>query len=404
MNRNLGISARVVTCIALCIALSISTLSCEYFDPLDPLNRGLTDGVTTWEKSLGGGGDDVGFSVQQTTDGGYIITGYTGTYGGSYALLLIKTDAYGNEEWSKSFGNEGTNSGHCVQQTTDGGYIITGTTNSIGAGGDDVWLIKTDADGKEEWSKTFGGSADDEGWCVRCTSDGGYIITGITFSFGAGSCDAYLIKTDSSGTAQWSVTFGDSNEDCGYSVRQTTDGGYIIAGLTEGLTPGDDNAYLVKTDASGAEEWSKKFGKTPDLDGGTCVQQTTDGGYILVGYTHSYGAEDFNVWMIKTDSSGEEQWSTTFGGDAWDRADAVQQTADGGYVIAGMTRSFGAWEQVWLIKTDADGTEEWSKTFGGTGNDRALFTEQVADGGYIITGYTNSFPGGPDVYLIYYKP
>lgn len=403
MSRLLSVLARVAAGIALCIALSIST-SCEYFDPLDPLNRGLSDTATTWQKNIGGGGDEVGFSVQQTTDGGYIITGYTGSYGGSDALLLVKTDTYGNEEWIKTFGEEGTRYGHSVQQTADGGYIIAGSTSSIGAGGYDVWLIKTDADGTEDWSKTFGGSGDDEGWCVRCTSDGGYVVTGTTSSFGAGNYDLYLIKTDSSGTEQWSATYGDIHEDLGYSVRQTTDGGYIIAGLTEADILDDDNAYLVKTDASGEKEWSKKFGKTPDLDGGTCVQQTTDGGYILVGYTHSYGAEDFNVWMIKTDSSGDEEWSTTFGGDAWDRADSVQQTVEGGYIIAGMTRSLGAWEQAWLIKTDSEGTEEWNQTFGGTGNDRALYAEQVADGGYILTGFTNSFAGGPDVYLIYYKP
>lgn len=404
MKRHVGLSARVAAGIALSLALSVST-SCFYFDPLNPFERGGTE-FYTWEKYFGGWDIEIGYSVQPTTDYGYIIAGYTGTFGGPEYLLLIKTDNFGNQQWSKTFGGEGQNRGHCVRQTSDGGYIITGTTEMHGGnGGNDVWLIKTLPNGGEEWSKTFGGSGDDEGWCVRSTADGGYIVVGTTSSFGAGVHDVYLIKTLADGTEEWSTTFGDIYSDRGYSVRQFSDGGYIIAGSTQATAPPyDDNAYLIKTDASGIEEWSAAYGTLSDLDdGGTCAHAVHGGGWILVGYTHATVGGDSDAWMIKTDYNGVEEWNTIFGGPEQDRADSVQQTIDGGYVIAGMTKSFGSNEQAWLIKTGVDGTEEWSVTFGGDGNDGALHAEQ-GHGGYIITGYSNSSAGGPDVYLIQYVP
>ncbi|MBA7566203.1 hypothetical protein ES708_07891 [subsurface metagenome] len=269
--------------------------------------------------------------------------------------------------------------------------------------------IKPDTEGEIEWDKTFGDTKGEKGSFVQQASDGGYIITGATESFvapGDTTCDLWLIKTDSLGNEEWSSTFGDIYSDWGYCVRQTSDGGYIIGGLTQSSST-DDNAYLVKTNSLGNEQWSKKFGKSDQLDGGTCVLQTTDGEYVLAGYTHSYGAGGFDVWMIKTDDTGSKLWDKTFGGGAWDQADCVQQTMDGGYIIAGMTRSgvFGAfWEDVWLIKTDASGEEQWNKDFGGDAVDWGRSVQQTADGGYIIVGDTNSFSGGTNLYLIYYKP
>jgi len=408
MNRSLGIPTKVVAGIAMCIALSIST-SCEYFDPLDPFNRGLTDTAITWEKFMGDNGEDRGMSVEQTIDGGYIITGYTQRLPvlSDYDVQLIKTDSLGNVEWDKKFGGTGDDRGYCVHQTTDGGYIVSGYTNSKGAGSGDVWLIKTDPSGVIEWDYTFGGPNWDMGLCVQCTDDGGYIITGETESYGSGKTDVWLIKTDESGGELWSNTFGDIYWDYGNCVRQTTDGGYIIGGVIRSTVDYNyDNAFLIKTDESGDELWSEKFGTNSDIDKGTCVLQTSDEGYVLVGETRSFGAGDFDAWMIKTDASGEKQWDTTFGEGAYDRADCIQPTVDGGYIIAGMTRSssFPAIENnVWIIKTDASGEEQWNKIFGGSGNDGAYAVQQTEDGGYIMTGYTNSFAGGDNIYLIYYK-
>ena len=202
-----------------------------------------------WETTFGGTLIDMGSSVQQTTDGGYNITGYTySAFPGSENVHLIKTDENGIEQWTKTFGGASHNSGWSVQQTTDGGYIIAGGTNDFGFG--DVYLIKTNGSGVEQWSKTFGGTDTDWGYSVQQTTDGGYIITGRTESFGNGGLDVYLIKTDGSGIEQWSKTFGGTGSDEGWSVQQTTDGGYIIAGMTNAFGNINHEVYLIKTDGS----------------------------------------------------------------------------------------------------------------------------------------------------------
>ncbi|HQI40797.1 MAG TPA: T9SS type A sorting domain-containing protein [Ignavibacteriaceae bacterium] len=358
---------------------------------------------TVWTKTFGGSNIDVGYCVQQTSDSGYVITGYTRSYGSMSGrnVLLIKTDKNGNQQWIKAYGGNADDEGYSVKQTTDGGYIIAGYTKSYGAGANDVYLVKTDASGNQLWDRIFGGSQDDYAYSVLQTSDGGFLLAGFSFSYGNGG-DILMIKTNSNGNLVWQKTIGGISSDGAMYMSPTSDGGYILTGWTLSYGPGAiGNAFLVKTDSLGNQQWYNYFGGT-DADRGYAVQQTTDGGYILTGYTGSFGAGLYDLLLIKTDSLGNQKWMKTFGGTGRDYGNSIQQTTDGGFIILGYTLSFGAGnEDFYLIKTDANGNTEWFKTLGGIYSEVGYFVRQTNDGGLILVGHTLSFGAGlHDVWLI----
>jgi hypothetical protein len=356
---------------------------------------------------------NIGTSVQQTSDGGYISTGSSAD-GDDVLLFLLKTDGSGTEQWTRIWGDDNLNArGLRVRQTTDGGYIIIGGTgfpNSY-----DAILIKTDGNGIEQWSKTINNTVLNS---VQQTTDGGYIITGMISD--TTGIKLSLIKTDGNGIEQWSQTFG-TYYDAGNSVQQTTDGGYIITGMAYDTTNSafSQELYLVKTDGNGIEQWSQTFG-TYYAASGNSVQQTTDGGYIITGMARDTTNSAFSqeLYLVKTDGSGIEQWSKTFKESLWAVGNSVQQTTDGGYIITGndLDTIIDSWGdtvyycKVYLIKTDGNGIEQWSQTFGGgyqnvdTGELSGGGNEvhQTTDGGYIIIGskYNGMYNVGYDVYLI----
>jgi hypothetical protein len=349
----------------------------------------------TFIKAFGGNGMEEGYYVQQTTDGGYIILG------DNYNIVwLIKTDDNGDIIWDKTYEGDWSTYCRCVQQTTDGGYVITGKTEPFG-GDSNVWLFKTDSTGNIVWNKTFGGTDDDYSYSVRQTTDGGYILVGGTKSYGVGEIDVWLIKTDTNGNMIWYKTFGGADYDWGNCIQQTTDGGYIIVGATESFGSPARDVYLIKTNSAGKLIWEKNFGGT-GTEIGNYVQQTTDGGYIITGFTWSYGNTYYDVWLIKTDSSGNKVWDRTYGRSQWDTGNCVQQTTDGGYIITGETyfSPFTYFPDVWLIKTNKIGIKMWSREFGGYGDSWGNCVQQTTDGGYVIVGFTQFYEANGDIYFI----
>jgi hypothetical protein len=355
----------------------------------------------TFQRTYGGIRDEMGWLVQQTIDEGYIVAGSTYSFGaGATDVFLLKLNASGDTLWMRTYGGSREDHGYCVQQTSDGGYIATGGTGSFGVGGD-LYLVKTDASGDTQWTRAHGGSQGDCGYAVQQTSDSGYIIAGCTGSFGAGDNDVYLVKTDTDGDTMWTGTFGGPRSDCAYSVQQTPDDGYIIAGHTLSYGAGGDDIYLVKTDARGDTQWTKTFGGSQN-DVGNSVLQTADGGYAVAGTTGSFGAGDRDLYLLRTDANGDTLWTKTFGGYTTDVANSVRQATDRGYAIVGTTFSFGnGTGEVYLVRADSCGHLLWTRAFGGDSLEYGLSVDLTNDGGYVLAGMTKSFGAdGEDIYVI----
>ncbi len=318
-----------------------------------------SNGNLEWDKAFGGSDYDEARSIQQTIDGGYIVAGWTKSKGvGDYDGWVLKLDPNGELEWDKTFGGSDEDSVYSIQQTMDGGYIAAGFTFSESAGVQDVWIFKLDSDGKLEWDKTFGGSDGDVGHSIQQTVDSGYIVAGVTNSKGAGAGDAWILKLNEDGDLEWDKTIGWGESDLVYSVQQTTDGGYVAAGDTKSNGAGIGDAWIFKLGSSGDLEWDKTFGEGGS-DAMWSIQQTIDGKYIVAGTTNSKGAGKYDAWILKLDSEGGLEWDKTFGGGEKDQAKFIQQTTDLGFIVGGYTPSKGAGlTDAWILKLDSKGNLE----------------------------------------------
>jgi len=354
----------------------------------------------TWQRTLGETADEYAGQAIQTRDGGYLIgasSASLGAHGSVKCLLKLSTD--GDLIWGKVLeGSRGE--GLYVQQTDDDGYIVAGDCVSDGEGAD-VFLAKTDANGDTIWRKTFGGTEGESVRALQLTGDGGYILAGFSYSFGAGSGDVWLVRTDPDGEILWHKTFGGPAFDYASTLEVTEDGGFIMAGQTHSFGAGESDIYLVRADAAGNLLWQKTFGGEK-VEHASAVQQTVDGGFAVAGRTHSFGAGESDIYLLKTDTDGALLWEKVFGEERYEWVSAMQCTPDGGLILAGLTDSFGAGvSDVYLVKTDADGTVLWDKTIGGSHNERAGTALQTSDGGYLVAGWTFSFSAGErDLYII----
>ncbi|MDR0793182.1 MAG: T9SS type A sorting domain-containing protein [Chitinophagaceae bacterium] len=387
-----------------------------------------------WQKSLGGSAFDNAYSVQQTTDGGYIVAGYSKSNNdgdvsgnhGNFDYWIVKLDNTGAIQWQKSLGGSSDDQAMSIQQTTDGGYIVAGISRSNDGdvsgnhGGDgDYWVVKLDNTGAIQWQKSLGGSGDDWAYSVQQTTDGGYIVAGVSNSNDGdvidnhdNNADYWIVKLDNTGAIQWQESLGGSGYDGAQSIQQTTDGGYIVAGYSSSNNGnvsgnhGSDDYWIVKLNNTGAIQWQESLGGSGD-DEAYSIQQTTDGGYIVAGYSWSndgnvsgnHGIDDY--WIVKLNNTGDIQWQKSLGGSSFEWANSIQQTTDGGYIVAGesssnngdVTGNHGG-NDYWVVKLDNTGAMQWQKSLGSSAYDEEAYSiQQTTDGGYIVVGNSGSNDG-----------
>ena len=290
--------------------------------------------------------------------------------------------------WSRTFGGYNTDIAYSACETSDGGFILTGYTSSFGAGQQDAYLVKTNSAGDTSWTTTFGGASMDGAHFVREAGDGGFVIAGYTESFGGAGKNVYLIKTDTLGTAEQTRTYSTSLMDVAYAFCETPDQGYMFIGYKNGpsgWTKGD--LWILKTDSLLDTLWTSTYGGGGE-DYGISIQPAADSGYIICGSTSSFGAGGKDAWLVRIDEQGDTLWTKTYGGALEDVAYGVNVTSDGGYVLSGYINGTGAWTagDVWLLKTDPQGDTLWTRVYGGTSEEYGWDVYETIDHGYVTAG------------------
>ena len=280
----------------------------------------------------------------------------------SITLLLVAHALLGwigVSVWAQSgrvtIGGMGSDYARSIVQTTDGGYIVAGNTWSYGQGGADVYVVKLDASGDIQWTRTVGGGYNDKAYSIIQLPDGSYVLAGYTFSYGQGGFDVYIVKLDATGNVQWTRTVGGTADEIGYSIIQAADGGYVVTGYTESYGQGDRDVYVLKLNGSGTVQWTRTVGGA-NSDAGFSIVHAADSGYAITGWSASYGQGGRDVYVLKLNRSGNVQWTRTVGGPADDVSFSIVQTFDGGYAVGGWTRSYGQGSaDVYVLKLDGGG-------------------------------------------------
>ena len=404
----------------------------------DPINPNPAQ-EKTWQVNYGGSNSDIAYSEDLSSDEGTIIAGsttssvsgdVTGTNNGSNDFWVVKLDSEGALDWQKNYGGADSDTAKSIKATSDGGYIVAGYTSSSSSGdvsgankgNYDLWVVKLTGTGVIEWEKNYGGSEDDKAYSIRQTSDGGYIVAGETGSNASGdvsgACkglnDFWVVKLSSTGVIEWEKNYGGSGYDEAYSVLQSSDGGYIVAGRTSSSSDGDVTGanngiydyWIVKLNSTGAIEWQKNYGGS-NTDYCYAIQQTSDGGYITAGHSNSSATGDFtgtghgnyDIWVVKLTDAGVLEWQKNYGGNGVEHAYDLKITSDGGYVVAGDTTSSANGDvtgtnkgisDTWTVKLNNTGTIQWQYNYGGSSNDTFYGICETSEGKFIQCGPTQS--------------
>ncbi|MEE8596757.1 MAG: hypothetical protein V3T09_02990, partial [bacterium] len=395
------------------IAGNTSSFTTGYDDDIW-ISKLSSDGEIEWQKTYGGNESDSVSFIQQAGDGGYIIAGNTSSFNTGYDndIWILKLSSDGDIEWQKTYGGNENDSVSFIQQTSDGGYIVADSTDSFGAGESDIWFLKLSSAGDIEWQKTYGGDKSDSASFIQQRDDGGYIVVGHTESFGAGGADIWILMISPAGNIEWQKAHGGSEDESANSFQQTSDGGYIVASRTESFDAGDNDFWILKLSSDRDIEWQKAYGES-EGEGASSIQQTIDGGYIVAGSNNIYGEwgsiREGNIWILKLSSTGAIEWKHAYEGSDPYSASSIQQTSDGGYIVASHVyigdvpcRDSNSL----ILRLSSTGDIEWQKTYGGNySEDEASFIQQTSDEGYIVAGHTGSFgAGGADIWILKLLP
>ncbi len=407
------------------MVLLIRNMKLRFFSIIFPLitNSLVSQPTIQWQKSIGGTNFDEAYAIQETSDGGYIAAGLTvsnngditGFHGG-IDFLVVKYSNFGAVQWLKTYGGTGEERAYAIENAHDGGFIVAGFTNSNNGdvsgnhGGKDAWVVKLSNTGAIQWQKCFGGSGWDEAWAIKATSDGGYIMAGRTSSTDGdvsgnhGFLDYWVVKMNYAGVIDWQKCFGGTNEDSAYAIRQTSDGGFIVAG--ESLSNngdvsgnhGDMDYWVLKIDHTGKIDWQKCYGGS-SLDRANDIVQADDGGFVVVGQASSNNGDithprgGYDIWVVKISNIGTIEWQKSIGGSDQDWGDAIEKTIEGGYILCGTNWSndgdvtnTSSIIDVWLIKISSSGAIQWERTLGGAQGDDGYGVQPTSDGGYIVVG------------------
>jgi hypothetical protein len=404
-----------------------------------------------WQHNYGGSTNDYAYDIHVTSDGGYIVAGTTFSGDGDVTgyqdngdYWVVKLDRNGAIDWQRALGGTGLDMAYRVQQTRDGGYIVAGRSQSTDgnvthpkAGPEDYWIVKLNSAGVIEWDQSLGGTGGDVAKSIIQTNDGGYIVAGYSNSKDGdvthpkGNNDYWIVKLNSAGVIEWDQSFSRTGygDNEAADIRQTTDGGYIVAGTSYSksgdtiTSPFEGDYWIVKLDSAGVIEWDRLY-RAIDLEpgwggwgdqrttGAKSIVQTVDGGYIVTGNNfffngNSYPARSIDYWVVKLDSTGGEQWNRSLGGTGFDEAADIIQTSDGGYAVIGMSNSRDGdvtnpidlrgypvmTRDYWVVKLDKNGGTEWDLSLGGSGQDEGSSIASTQDGGYIVAGNSSSTDG-----------
>jgi hypothetical protein len=389
--------------LAILFLISIFFYSCKDSGVIAP-----PEPLPVFIKTFGGSLSDRAVSVQQTFDGGLIIAGYTISAGGSGGNdgFALKLDNKGSLQWYRIFGGPNDDQINSVYPVTDGGFILVGESNSFSSTSTDIYVVKLDMGGNLIWSKLYRAAGSQYGTSVVQTADFGFLVSGYTDGSGSGNNDALVMKLDFDGAVLWMNTYGDAFNDYGSSIKAFDDNSSIMAGYTYSGGAGSGDIMLIRLDPNGIIDWTKYYGGD-GLDQPFDLKITSDNGYIVSGITYSFGLITGDAYIFKTDINGfvYSNWSRTFGGPGLDQSFSIIQSSDGKYLSAGVTGSFGAGlEDVFLIKLFGDGEFEWAKTFGSSSNDAGASVVTRSDNGFSLAGYTQSYgAGNNDIYAITMK-